>query len=519
MHLCLYCNFSSRYLSKLVLHYRFVHEQNNDFQITCGEDGCCRTYKQTGSYIKHVKRKHPEFHHKHFSKWKNNIRDHRALDSLADYGQHEENTPVVNDVTDTGDIEVENNAIAIDFKRRFALFLLQLREKSKLPSNAIVTVVKEISEMIGYHHAEVSKDIIQIVNATSENEEFKNDIRESLNCQSTVESACNSLNSEYNLNKFVIENFGFVKPVEYNLASHRTSSKQGKYQYIPILETIQQLLKHDDVFSFVINGHCSTDGILRDFCDGEFYSKNELFSADSKSLEIMLYYDVNPIGNKVKNFKIGAFYMMLGNIPPKHRSQLYSIQLVTLCMSSVIKTEGFKSILQPLIQDLKKLETEGIDIVKEDDVHKFYGSISVVVADNLAAHALGGFQESFNCLRNCRFCFVTKNDMHQIKECNGFRMRSVEMHNSQLQNVQQDESLSSVYGVKSNSVLNELEYYHIISGMPSDLAHDLFEGVVCDVLTNVIKYCVTEDFFSLETINNQIQKFNFCRTDKKAISL
>ncbi|XP_052063836.1 uncharacterized protein LOC127703799 [Mytilus californianus] len=51
------------------------------------------------------------------------------------------------------------------------------------------------------------------------------------------------------------------------------------------------------------------------------------------------------------------------------------------------------------------------------------------------------------------------------------------MHNSQLQNVQQDESLSSVYGVKSNSVLNELEYYHIISGMPSDLAHDLFEGV------------------------------------------
>lgn len=98
---------------------------------------------------------------------------------------------------------------------------------------------------------------------------------------------------------------------------------------IPILETIHQLLKHDDVFSFVINGHCSTDGILRDFCDGEFYSKNELLSADSKSLEFVLYYDdftaSNPIGHMIKFFKIGAFCMMLGNIPPKHRSQLYTI--------------------------------------------------------------------------------------------------------------------------------------------------------------------------------------------------
>ena len=56
--------------------------------------------------------------------------------------------------------------------------------------------------------------------------------------------------------------------MEYNLSSQRTTRKQGKYQYVPILETLKHLLKFDDVFSYVKNGHQSTDGILRDFCGG-----------------------------------------------------------------------------------------------------------------------------------------------------------------------------------------------------------------------------------------------------------
>jgi hypothetical protein len=46
------------------------------------------------------------------------------------------------------------------------------------------------------------------------------------------------------------------------------------------------------------------------------------------------------------------------------------------------------------------------------------------------------------------------------------------------------------------------------------LAHDLFEGVVCEVLTNVIRYCMTEGYFTLETLNDSILKFPFCRMDK-----
>lgn len=56
--------------------------------------------------------------------------------------------------------------------------------------------------------------------------------------------------------------------------------------------------------------------------------------------------------------------MLLGNLPPKFRSQLYCIQLVALCMSHTIKNNGYKKILEPSIIDLKTLKTEGIYVSK-----------------------------------------------------------------------------------------------------------------------------------------------------------
>lgn len=42
-------------------------------------------------------------------------------------------------------------------------------------------------------------------------------------------------------------------------------ARNDTYQYVPIFETLQKLLSHDDVFSYIMNKHKSTDGIMRDF--------------------------------------------------------------------------------------------------------------------------------------------------------------------------------------------------------------------------------------------------------------
>ena len=116
----------------------------------------------------------------------------------------------------------------------------------------------------------------------------------------------------------------------------------------------------------------------------------------------------NPLGNKIKKYKTSAFYFVLGNIPTKYRSHLKDIQLALLFPSELTGKYGYESLLQPLIEDI--LETTGIEITFEGRTHIFRGTIMMVVADNLASHALmGGFFCNFSSVKKfCRFCNVSK---------------------------------------------------------------------------------------------------------------
>ncbi len=49
---------------------------------------------------------------------------------------------------------------------------------------------------------------------------------------------------------------------------------------------------------------------------------------------------------------------MLGNLHPKYRSRLKGIQLVALCKSKFIKEYSMDAILQPVVEDLKKLVSQ-----------------------------------------------------------------------------------------------------------------------------------------------------------------
>ena len=45
--------------------------------------------------------------------------------------------------------------------------------------------------------------------------------------------------------------------------------------------------------------------------------------------------------------------------------------------------------------------------------YTFHGSIGPLSSDNLGAHSIGGFVESFNSLSVCRVCMGTGNDFKQ----------------------------------------------------------------------------------------------------------
>ncbi|CAC5384766.1 unnamed protein product [Mytilus coruscus] len=104
--------------------------------------------------------------------------------------------------------------------------------------------------------------------------------------------------------------------------------------------------------------------------------------------------------------------------------------------------------------------------------YKIAGTVSVVIADNLGAHGIGGYMESFTTLRNCRFCFIDKHHMQTKYDCSNFNMRTPEMYNDQARLVQDDPTLASVYGIKRSSTLNKLSHFHVVGKMSSDIEHD-----------------------------------------------
>lgn len=76
-----------------------------------------------------------------------------------------------------------------------------------------------------------------------------------------------------------------------------------------------------------------------------------------------------------------------------------------------MKRFGLQTILKAMLDDLKKLERDGVTITINGIEQTFYAAIATFSADNLSAHMLGGFSMLFNLHRVCHFCMATYTDI------------------------------------------------------------------------------------------------------------
>lgn len=105
-------------------------------------------------------------------------------------------------------------------------------------------------------------------------------------------------------------------------------------------------------------------------------------------------------------------------------------------------------ILEPLINDLKILETKGLQILIFE--HSVHGTVVQVTGDNLGLHTLFGFVESFGARYCCRFCLLEKHRFQTVfcEDDPEVVLRTVHMHAQHCQTIQTDPRLPHVYGVK-----------------------------------------------------------------------
>ena len=114
---------------------------------------------------------------------------------------------------------------------------------------------------------------------------------------------------------------------------------------------------------------------------------------------------------------------------------------------------------------------------------KKYGTVCLVLADNLASNALGGFKEGSTAYRGCRQCLSVPSEMKSIFSESSTTLRSTLDHSQKCSeldaaNTQQErDQLSTEFGINHHSILDDLLYFKVCSGaLVQDVMHDVLEG-------------------------------------------
>ena len=294
------------------------------------------------------------------------------------------------------------------------------------------------------------------------------------------------------------------------------------FHYVPLLKTVERLLQDDSVLEEIQN--CSqrvcNDDCLEDFCDGDlFQCRHELFSSDPHALQIIGYFDeleiTNPLGAYVKKHKVGVVSFFLGNIHPKYRSRLCAVNLVAVAKVHVIEKYGINEILKPFVEDLNQLATVGVSVNISCGNRTFKGALLAFLADTQAAHLVGGFKKSVGlAYRMCRTCMATSDSFKVHFNSTCFTLRDTTTHKQQCSNLLTAGPLkdhySKIYGVTGETILLGVKHYSLCDwGLPHDVMHDLFEGVVQYEIKLLLLHCVDEKYFSLTDFNNRLLSFKY----------
>ena len=515
---CTRCEHQSRSYWRLIKHYHLLHSIEPGFSVTCGVDNCQKAYSSIKALCTHLRSKHSAFYHQHIMAQK------RAQSTDADLltlGESQTEITIDSEIVVGADVQTKPNSVDLQAlaNNHIALWSLKLREIHKIPGSVCEEIRHSVADMLCESRTSLLQDVHLKLQQCNASQAITDSVVSILSAPTTYEVACTTLSRESHVSKYIEDNLGYVEPIQYVLANlNDGDSRTECMQYVPLLDSIKALMQNNDIFSAVVNSHESTDNKLRDFCDGTYFKCHPLFSTDNHALQVVLYYDefcaVNPLGHRAKQYKISAFYYTLANVQPKDRSRLHAIYLLALCFTTAVKRCSFAEVLKPVVNDLTTLSQEGVTIQRPDGSVTLKGALVAVVADNLAAHAVGGFFESFTSSHPCRFCVIRRDKLKTEYVFNPNSLRTPETHDVHLSLIQHDQSFQSIYGIKAKSCLSDIPYYHVVTGLPSDVMHDLLEGVVCDVLDCIIQYCITSGFITMEFLNSQIANFPYVGTNK-----
>lgn len=284
----------------------------------------------------------------------------------------------------------------------------KLKDKYLIAKYKVDEIFEDINSLIRINN----KDLINLIDQTrltyNNDSRTLNIVREHLKESKTlIQNIHNCNKNDSKKDKWLKESGYYNKPREISLSEKplNKNNKDETFQYIPILETIKALLTHPQLnelyFKEIVN---DDNNKISTYNDSLFFKSNQLFSKTQNAVQIVLFVDdydtSNPLGDLRNEKKLTGIYYKIGNFDQCFKSVDYFTQLAIICEAKYVKKYGFNKVLKPLIDDLKILETTGMEIEVGGKKTTIKGSISYLSSDNLAANSIGGFVESF---KNCNY--------------------------------------------------------------------------------------------------------------------
>ncbi|XP_011872221.1 PREDICTED: uncharacterized protein LOC105564455, partial [Vollenhovia emeryi] len=486
------CFFTCQSNDILMKHIVRYHRHNPDFKVKCTQDGCGATYQKWKSFRQHLFRKHPMI-----SVAINNIIQEPEVELLI--GEEEPQQQ-------NFDQELFQSPIK-RLQWHSAKFLIDIRENCKVSQNAMKHIIDGITSL-------VEKECQRLKDPQTQVLHFE-DVRNVL-----VDKYPPTIIFSMKQKTFLqVWNGKKKKSTDTHVDLREV---QHDAYIVPFMDNLRNLLMNEEIRSNIDHPLEHEDGIYRTVLDGSYYQANTFFRENKNSLAIILYYDdlgiANPLGSSSKIHKLSMFYWVLANIKPELRSSQNAIQLLAIVKSNYAKeSKALEKILKPFIDDIVKLQTEGIDIYINGSKKNYRGSLLFFAGDTPASALIGGFKESVAANHPCRSCMITKGDLKNYFKESDLVLRNKNDHNDHLSAINEPnltkrakEFWQKTYGVNNRSPLMEIPHFDITICLPQDCMHILIEGVAEITCRLFLCYCIIEkELFCINDLNEKLVSFHF----------
>ena len=328
--------------------------------------------------------------------------------------------------------------------------------------------------------------------------------------------------------KYIMKEFSHAAPITVRLNTEDLREKPETMQYIPIKKTLKILLEDDTYINQKLSdAYFHEENVIKDCRDGLIFRENEFFKTNPTAIPLLLFTDelevANPLGAGKTKHKVQCTYYTTLDVIPQLRSRVKSIQLCSLVLSRHWKKYGNLKCNRNFIEDLKDLETNGLEVKKPSKKVLKIG-LGLVVGDNLGQHMLCEMNCCFSSGFICRFCNGKYSDI--CKDHLLYSEIDEDYSTELLTKAKYDEcadlavangtSSEETLGIKSHCVLNVLQSFHCVGQTPPCLGHDYFEGIFSYDVQHYLDFIINkEKLISVDDFNKKIKNVKLSARDAK----